>query len=161
MGGYELPYNPSYWNGTRKDKANCYFYVMNEVGTSSDMDTQQPGYLSGNTYNISIFSTIIDAVEEDIPHLDNVIGFRSSSAGEKPGVDEYKVALVAPGWDYHWYRQNPDKTWSHKQGHTNVTNVDASGNIIYSPKECDRDYSDAYGFLYNYSIFVGYYIVEY
>ena len=84
IGGYELDYNPSYWNGARKDKANCYFYAMNEVGTSSDIRTQQPGFLSGNTYNVNDYSTIINAVEEDVFYLDSVIGFRSSSAGETP-----------------------------------------------------------------------------
>ena len=69
--------------------------------------------------------------------------------------------VIAPGFDYHWYRQNSDGTWSHKQGHTNVTNVDASGDVIYNPQTCDRNYKSAHGPLYNYTIFAGYYIVEY
>jgi len=54
----------------------------------------------------------------------------------------YKVALVFSNDDYHWYRQNPDGTWSHKPGITQVTNLDASGNLIYNPKMADRDYSN-------------------
>lgn len=45
--------------------------------------------------------------------------------------------------DFHWYRQNPDGTWSHKPGGGAVTNLDASNNIIYDPETCDKDYSYA------------------
>ena len=67
----------------------------------------------------------------------------------------YKVALViAPGVDYHWYRQNPDGTWSHKPGHTEVTNEDASGKTIKDPQRADRNYNEIG---VNYSEFRGYY----
>lgn len=33
----------------------------------------------------------------------------------------YAVLLVvSPGFDYHWYRQDADGTWSHKPGSTHV-----------------------------------------
>ena len=61
----------------------------------------------------------------------------------------YKVALVMDtGYDYHWYRQNADGTWSHKLATNDVTNLDASGNIIYDPELADRDYSDNGGYVY-------------
>ena len=48
-------------------------------------------------------------------------------AGNGLGANEWVVYLVAtangPGQqDYHWYRQNPDGSWSHKLGSTAVTN---------------------------------------
>lgn len=64
-------------------------------------------------------------------------------------------AVEFPDMDYHWYRQNPDGTWSHKRGGTDVIDYDASGEIIYDPQICDRDYGST-----NYSIFVGYYAVS-
>ena len=60
---------------------------------------------------------------------------------------------TAQNRDFHWYRQNPDGTWSHKPGGTNVINVDASGNLIFDPEIADRNYayanyeSDNYGLI--------------
>lgn len=53
-------------------------------------------------------------------------------------VGTYEIALVVdPGVDYHWYRQNPDGTWSGKSGHPEATNLDASGNTIDDPRTAD------------------------
>lgn len=49
-----------------------------------------------------------------------------------------KIALVIYSkFDYHWYRQNPDGTWSHKPGYGEVMNKDFSGKTIYDPAESD------------------------
>jgi hypothetical protein len=58
----------------------------------------------------------------------------------------HKVMLViAPGVDYHWYRQDTDGKWSHKPGITPITNLDASGKPIADPAKADRDYSSQEG----------------
>ena len=63
----------------------------------------------------------------------------------------YKVALViAPGQDYHWYRQDDDGYWSHKPGITPVTREDESEDVIVDPQIADRG---------AYTQFVGYYAV--
>ena len=71
----------------------------------------------------------------------------------------YKIALVIDNdgnrQDFHWYRQNPDGTWSHKRGQGIVNNLDASGKIIYDPATADRNYSNDC----NYTVFAGYYMV--
>ena len=157
-GGYELAYNPSYWNGSRIKYANCYYYAMNVVSSSNNINHQQPGYLAGNIYASLTGYNIFLAAKRDVPYFSNVVSIRSSSQTEVPGVKEYKVALViAPGFDYHWYRQNPNGTWSHKRGQTAVTNVDASGYIISNPQTCNRKYSS----IVNYTTFAGFYIVKY
>lgn len=69
----------------------------------------------------------------------------------------YLVALVLESetdGDYHWYRQDEDGYWSHKPGQTEVTNLDASGNLITNPETADRDYGGI-----NYQVFSGYYVV--
>ena len=75
-------------------------------------------------------------------------------------ADNYNIQpnalVIAPGKDYHWYRQNPNGSWSHKRGHTAVIKTDASGYIVSNPKICDRNYGSL-----NYSTFVGFYIVKY
>ena len=44
------------------------------------------------------------------------------------------------GNDYHWYRQDSGGGWSHKPGWGDVTDVDASGNLINDPCKANRDY---------------------
>jgi len=56
-------------------------------------------------------------------------------------------------WDYHWYRQNNDGTWSHKFGTSLVRDTDFSEQKIYHP---GPDVSNTY----TYSVFVGYFAVR-
>jgi len=70
--------------------------------------------------------------------------------------DTYKVALALDEYDdYHWYRQNRDGTWSHKLADRPVTDLDASGNIIWDPATANRYHQD----ISDYSIFIGYFNV--
>ncbi len=44
-------------------------------------------------------------------------------------IGDCLVALVVdPGTDFHWYRYNATGVWSHKQGQTPATDLDAAGN---------------------------------
>lgn len=64
----------------------------------------------------------------------------------------HKVALVmAPGYDYHWYRQDRDGRWSHKIGGSPATNLDNNGNIITDPRTAARG---------AYTVFCGCYCVD-
>ena len=52
LSGYELPYNPSLWEGVVKDTNNCYAYILNNQvypGTTSAWFKQQPGRYAGLT----------------------------------------------------------------------------------------------------------------
>ena len=156
-GGYELAYNPSWWYGYYQYRANCYCYALNFCTYSIYLIDQQPGVKGYSPYTSLTASSIIYATSEDILYLSNLLGIDSSSTYETPGTNEYKVALVIdPSHDYHWYRQNPDGSWSHKPGHTEVINTDASGNVIYCPETCNRNYGGV-----NYSVFCGYYMISY
>lgn len=165
--GSELDYEPSLWNAVPvlnsngyyvKHYTNCYSYAVNSQyipGTTS-LGPMQPGMSEGITYSSSSItaSLIVDCVEIDAENYNFL--FEACSKNDQPDVGTYKVALVVdPGSDYHWYRQNSDGTWSHKRGNTDVTNYDASGNIILDPATADRNYSTDL----NYTVFVGYYFV--
>ncbi|MDD7433901.1 MAG: hypothetical protein SOW48_00900 [Peptoniphilaceae bacterium] len=155
IGGYEKDYAPTYWN-RNKLRANCYTYALNYLATTNKA-SQQPGYASGKKYESVSGISIINAVKRDVKYLSNVKGFRTAGENEKPGYREYKVALViAPGKDYHWYKQDSDGYWSHKPGNTNVTRADSQGRSIINPRTAYRNYSYA-----NYSTFIGYYFVKY
>lgn len=157
IAGYEIEYNPTYWN-TNRLRANCYTYALNYLATTN-RKSQQPGYASGKMVTRETMSktNIINAVKKDVNYISQVKGFRVAGENEKPKYREYKVALViAPGVDYHWYKQDSDGYWSHKRGITNVTRGDASGRSIINPRLANRKYSDV-----NYSTFCGYYFVKY
>ena len=54
----------------------------------------------------------------------------------------YKGSMVAdPGNTFHFYRQDPDGTWSHKPGTLPITKLDADKLPIYTPYTSNRDYS--------------------
>jgi len=68
--------------------------------------------------------------------------FKPQNVSDPNNIDEvdktysYRVALFRDIQTdaMHWTRQNADGTWSHKLGYLNsITNLDATGNIIYSP----------------------------
>lgn len=59
----------------------------------------------------------------------------------EPAGEKFFDDVVLEEWavDYHWYRQDPDGTWSHKPGSDTVTKLDASNNPITNPQTCDRN----------------------
>ena len=74
----------------------------------------------------------------------------------------YKGAMVVdPNHTFHFYRQNPDGTWSHKPGTNPVTNLDQDKKKIYVPHFSNRDYSDGIDNddSINYTDFCGYYCI--
>jgi hypothetical protein len=68
-----------------------------------------------------------------------------------------KVALVVDkGTDYHWYRQDSNGMWTHKDGSNPVKNFDAKKVKIFNPKQISRDYGDDL----NYENFCGFFCVN-
>ena len=56
--------------------------------------------------------------------------------------DYYKGGLtIQKGRTYHFYRQDKNSRYSHKQGTLKVENVDASGKPIYAPHLADKNYN--------------------
>jgi hypothetical protein len=64
----------------------------------------------------------------------------------------YKIALVFKDdkINYHFYREDKNKLWSHKDGWEKATNKDNDNKLIEDPKYCNRG---------DYTIFNNYYIV--
>jgi len=140
LSGSELEYNPSMWNDNYniKNTHNCYTYALGKIVPGLDSKAQ-PGYASGydhiedNEYECKAFR---ERLKKDSPgsYLEK---FDNSCL---PGF--YKVFLALdPKNDYHWWRQNNDKMWSHKPGSTDVTNVDADGKEIKNPLIANRNYN--------------------
>lgn len=130
-------YEPDWWNdgwgGQRQPNNNCYNY-----GTDYRSDTfAQPGLASSAMYtSLTCPAVLAGAVADDL--IDN------PKADNKCPDEGHLVALVvAPGWDFHWYRKGRNGLWTHKPGSTPVTNKDNSGAAIPDPRTADRgSYTD-------------------
>jgi hypothetical protein len=123
-------YEPAWWNdgGQKQFNNNCYNYACNYR-----TDTfAQPGRAAGAMYTALTCAAVKPAAVKDC--LED-----QPAANNKCPEEGHLVALViAPGWDFHWYRKGRNGYWSHKPGGTQVTNVDNSGHLIADPRTANR-----------------------
>lgn len=140
----------TYNSSTYKGYNNCYtyalsYYVNPITGYKFGIKGQNPGEMSGNSITMSDLSNATLAkskIENALTKDFNYFGgnWAEINATDQPREGFFKVALVlAPGVDYHWYRQLPNGQWGHKPGSTDAINWDNSGYAIYLPHECDRN----------------------
>lgn len=130
-------YEPSWWNdaGQVQYNNNCYNYSANYRS-----DTYaQPGKAAGAMYtSLSGCSVAAGQVSAKMGAVSDCL-IDSPTANNKCPKTGHLVALViAPNWDFHWYRKGPNGYWSHKPGGTQATNLDNSGNLIPNPRTADR-----------------------
>lgn len=190
-------WNDAAAGGPVQTSTNCYAYAMNSrTGHPAD-GKPQPGDTSGTATAspVTCPSTTAAVVADGQP--DDVVAAPRcpyNQQQKQPPSDKagyYLVALVITSKpdghdptpilpdhpkgvvyvnDYHWYRQNPDGTWSHKPGHDVARDVDASGAKITNPGLANRRsvdpgaYTDSTGALVaevvDYDIFCGYFYVK-
>ena len=138
LSGSELKYEPEKWNvSSIKNTHNCYGYALGKR-VSKIKNKQQPGYSSGykhisnSEYECKFF---YDRLKKDVP-ASYIEKFDNKCL---PGFYKIFLALDKEN-DYHWYVQNNNQHWSHKPGHSEVTNIDASKNLIKNPKLANRNY---------------------
>jgi len=151
-GGFEIPpikqvkckcgpvYEPQWWNvPTIQPFNNCYNYATN-LRTNT---FAQPGQAAGAKYPSPIDCTGVKngAIADKLENYD--------LDDMKCPKEGHLVALVvAPGWDYHWYRKGRDGYWTHKPGRTPVTNVDDNQALITDPRTANRGmYTEFCGFM--------------
>jgi hypothetical protein len=97
--------------------------------------------------------TVENLIHKDIPEITPV------SFDARCPVGKSKIALVVhPGEDYHFYRQDSDGWWSHKDGSNTVKRFDAEGVPIWNPQTAARNYRGN-GSILNYKDFCGFYCV--
>jgi hypothetical protein len=123
-------YEPDWWNdnGQRQWSNNCYNYACNYRSDTF----AQPGQAAGAMYTaLTCASVRPGAIKDEL--IDN------PNANNRCPAEGHLVALViAPGWDFHWYRKGRNGRWSHKPGGTEVTNLDNAGASIPDPRNADR-----------------------
>ena len=163
VSGSEIDYDPNMWNLTNLlGNTNCYAYALN-------CQTNPPGathtFLQIGQSVLGMFgldithytpdgSEVLYYVQQDSSNWGFYFSEISRTAMCSSG--KYKVALVIdPYYDFHWYRQNPDGTWSHKPGPNTVRDYDYSTQTIYDPATANRDN----GIDLNYEYVIGFYEV--
>lgn len=135
-------FNPAFWNRPEViGRNNCYNYASNwRTDTFA-----QPGSGAGKKYTALTCAEVTRAALADGCHR----RFDCFPDAEKP---RFLVALVvAPGFDYHWYRQHTlqEGFWGHKPGGTAARNTDNKGVVITNPETCARGpYTDFCGYFY-------------
>jgi hypothetical protein len=133
-------FNPGFWNDPNYiTRNNCYNYASNKRTNTF----AQPGRGSGHMYTaLTCQAVSAAAISDGLHHR-----FDCFPDTEKP---RWLVAMVvAPGYDYHWYRKQKEGFWGHKPGGTAARNVDNNGVVISNPETCARaPYTDFCGYFY-------------
>lgn len=169
LNGYEPEWDPKGWDDPAIYKSmNCYAYAMNFrdpglVAKCRKNGNQgcreffpQPGALNGDRYALNARERRDCPVVEklmisDVPEIEKSDFYSKCPAGKS------KIALVShKGEDYHFYRQDSDGKWSHKDGSNKVKRFDALKRPIFNPEGAERDYRWQ-GSDLNYHDFCGFY----
>ncbi len=118
----------------------------------------QPGGVNGLTHILDYADkrtcpTMDRLIRSDVPEIKRTTFKARCPRGSS------KIAMVMhPGEDYHFFRQDADGWWSHKDGANPVKRYDAEREPIWNPKTAARDYRPKGSFL-NYRDFCGFYCV--
>jgi hypothetical protein len=122
-------FEPAWWNVPAiQPFNNCYNYATNYRSDTF----AQPGLAAGAMYTSLTCASVLPASVADAL-------IDKPGANNKCPPEGHLVALViAPGFDFHWFRKGRNGYWSHKPGSTPVTNLDNSGDTIPDPRTADR-----------------------
>ena len=129
-------YEPAWWNdGAQKQlQNNCYNYGSNY---RTDTFRQIPGGSQPGAAAGAMYASITGPDVRAAAIADGLIN--NPLANNKcPGEGHLVALVIAPGFDFHWYRKGRIGRWSHKPGSTPVIAVDNSNAVITDPRTADR-----------------------
>jgi hypothetical protein len=133
-------FNPGFWNDPAYIRRNnCYNYGSNRRTNTF----AQPGRATGHQATVMACSNVTaGALSDGLHHR-----FHCFPDSEKP---RWLMALVvAPNYDYHWYRKQKEGFWGHKPGGTAAKNTDNNGAVIWNPETAARlPYTQFCGYFY-------------
>lgn len=144
--GYE-PRFVKLWGSQKRyiEANNCYAYAANQFRFWRPHKAQ-PGENRLKVHNTMKYVplTCKDITKAVIRDAGNG-AYKCNDPNKSCGKGMTKIMMVIspePGaQDFHFYRQDKDGTWSHKQGWGyGPTKLDASGKVITDPRTCNRNY---------------------
>lgn len=160
----------TYNSTTYQSYNNCYtyalsYYVNLKTGSKFRFNGQNPGEMGGSstitsTSDLKDVATAKSKIEAGLTKDFTYFGgtWKEISAEDQPRDGYFKVALVlAPNVDYHWYRQIPNGSWTHKPSYLAARDSDASSFLIYQPETCDRLHIKEGEGVPDYTKFIAYY----
>ncbi len=128
-----------FWNTADvRPKNNCYNYATNRRTDNY----AQPGHASHQKYTALTCANVYEAAGKDL-------GLVPAEFFSFNGKNDYLLValVVAPNYDFHWYRRGDDNMWTHKPGGTAATSLDSNGKVITSPETAARGpYKDFCGY---------------
>ncbi len=147
---------------------NCYSWAMRHYDPMAEELCKkngscrkyfpQPGALNGDRNALNTAERRTCKMVEYLQKTDNP-AIQKASFYQRCPKNMSKIALVVdPGEDYHYYSQDKDGWWSHKDGSNKPKRYDALGNPIFNPEKAARDYRWQESDL-NYEDFCGFYCV--
>lgn len=150
LSGAEPAYNPDLYNkfdGVGSSN-NCFAYAFQYrklplsrtcTKKSCSVPFPQPGMASGYPKWSKVKGKRCPDLAARM--MGDVPGIRPSTFTQRCPKGMTKIAaVVAPHDDYHFYRQDKTKRWSHKPGATDVIDYDATKRPIYDPQLASRTY---------------------
>jgi hypothetical protein len=165
-------FNPTIWNNVEDVKvgSQCYMYACNIYGLVGP----NPGEASKELYDnpcgivsiekpskyVCLCGAIHDGLEFAGTHEPTYLPKGKMLVCLVYDDKKYKDGRPK-SFNYHWYRQDRDGTWSHKDGTKKATQLDYADNPITSVETADRHYvrsSDNKVCIYN--EVVGYFYVD-
>jgi len=147
---------------------NCYSYAMHVYDPKGEELCKkygncrnffhQPGAKTGHRNALNKEERRSCPVVEKLMMGDIPEVTKTSFDAKCPAGMSKVAAVVDKGVDYHWYRQDRDGYWSHKDGSNKVKTFDALKSPIFNPELASRDYRWQ-GSDLNYEDFCGFYCV--
>lgn len=147
---------------------NCYSYAMHVYDPQGEKLCKkygncrnffhQPGAKTGHRNALNKEERRSCPVVEKLMMGDIPEVTKSSFSATCPIGMSKVAAVVDKGVDYHWYRQDRNGRWSHKDGSNKVKTYDALKRPIFNPELASRDYRWQ-GSDLNYEDFCGFYCV--
>lgn len=140
------PTNYGYYQEKRSIiRNNCMAFAFGEKGRTN-YQKQQPGNktpaMKGTNFSLATCDELVRRVLSD--YKGSV--YKGTPARSCRRGYAKVMAFLAPGADFHFYRQGPDGFWEHKRGLTPPTRVDARGKPIVDPSKANRDYGQGYDY---------------
>uniref|UniRef100_A0A6C0JEM1 Uncharacterized protein n=1 Tax=viral metagenome TaxID=1070528 RepID=A0A6C0JEM1_9ZZZZ len=135
---------------------NCYSYAFTDLSINR-FRKPKIGEKSNNISKIIYpynCENIIKVILLDFP---NAI-YLGKTLHLKKNICNYHtvfLCITKKGDDYHFYRRNNNKYWTHKPGSSSVSHRDASDNLIVDPKKSNRNFG-----ILNYAIPCGFFLVK-
>lgn len=157
LNGSEPKLDKEKWNGDPNimKTHNCYAYVLDIINPKFQ-SKPQPGYSSGYSYlsdkDIRSCDKMFERIKADNPTTTLTTFEEACPSGHRKGFIAVDPSEDA---DYHFYRQDSKKYWSHKPGSTEVRTVNSDGKKIIAPHKSKRQSSS-----HNYTKSCGYFCFD-